>query len=116
MHGTYTCILVDTTIDSVESHKDLGILFDNHLKFHQHTSSIVAKANCILGLIKKSFKSLDPDMLARLFKILAHPIIECRNTIWSSHFTLDQRKLENILCRATRLVVNLHDKSYAERL
>ena len=73
-YGTYT--LGDTKIDSVESHKDLGILFDNCLKFHQHTTSVTAKANRTLGLIKKSFESLDQDMLARLFKTLVHPIIE----------------------------------------
>jgi len=35
-YGTYT--VGDTKIDSVEFHKDLGILFDNSLKFHQHTT------------------------------------------------------------------------------
>ena len=110
-YGTYT--LGDTKINSVESNKDLGILFDN---CHQHTTSVAAKANRILGLIKKSFESLDQDMLARLFKTLVRPIIEYGNTIWEPHFILDQRKLENIQRRATRLVENLQDKSYAERL
>ena len=113
-YGTYT--LGDTKIDSVESHRDLGILFDNRLKFHQHTTSVAAKANRILGLIKKSFESLDQDMLARLFKTLVRPIIEYGNTIWGPHIILDQRKLENIQRRATRLVENLQDKSCAERL
>ena len=62
-YGTYT--LSDIRIDSFESYKDLVILFDNHLKFHQHTSSTAAKANHILGLIEKSFKFLDPDMLVK---------------------------------------------------
>jgi len=51
-----------------------------------------------------------------LFKILVRPIIEYGNTIWGPHFILDQRKLDNIQCRATRLVENLQDKSYTERL
>jgi len=55
-------------------------------------------------------------MLARLFKTLVSPIIEYGNTIWGPHFILDQRKLENLQRRATHLVENLHDKSYAERL
>ena len=80
MVHSYT--LGDTKIDSVESHKDLGILFDNCFKFYQHTTSVAAKANRILGLIKKSFESLDPDMLARLFKTLVRLIIEYANTIW----------------------------------
>ena len=70
---------------TLESHKDLGVLFDSCLKFHQHITSI---ANGILGLIKKSFESLDPDMLARLFKTLVRPIIEYGNTIWGPHFIL----------------------------
>ena len=58
-YGTYT--LGDIKIDSLESYKDFGILFDNH----QHTSSTAAKANCILGLIEKLFEYLDPDMLVK---------------------------------------------------
>ena len=81
-------------IDSVESHKDLGILFDDCFKFHHHTTSIAAnQANHILGLIKKSFESLDPD--THIISVI-----------------LDLRKLENIQRRATRLVVNLQDKFY----
>ena len=59
--------LNSTVIDSVISHKDLGITFDNHLKFHDHTTEVTAKANCLLGLIRKSFEYLEPDMLVTLF-------------------------------------------------
>ena len=45
----------------------LGILFDHQLKFHLHTTDIAAKANCSLGLIKRSFNYLDPDMLIKIF-------------------------------------------------
>ena len=41
-------------IDTVTSHKDLGILFDEHLKFHNHTTEVSAKANRVLGMIKRS--------------------------------------------------------------
>ena len=37
-------------IDSVRSHKDLGIQFDDQLKFHEHTSEDSTKANRILGI------------------------------------------------------------------
>ena len=52
-------------------------------------------------------------MLARLFKTFVCPIIVYGNTIWGPHFILDQ---ENIQRRATCLVENLQDKSYAEHL
>ena len=54
-------------IESVTSHKDLGI---KHLKFHDHTTEVTAKANCLLGVIKKSFDYLGHDMLVKLFTTL----------------------------------------------
>ena len=80
-YGIYT--LDGTSIDIIESHKDLGILFDNHLKFHQHTTGVTGKANRVLGLISKSFEYLEPNMLIRLFKTLVRPIVEYGNTIWA---------------------------------
>ena len=32
-------------IDIVTSHNDLGILFDDQLKFHNHTTHVTTKAN-----------------------------------------------------------------------
>ena len=54
-------------IDSVESQKDLGILFDHQLKFHLHTTDVAAKANHLLGLIRKSFDYPNPDIFVKLF-------------------------------------------------
>ena len=52
-----------TVVDSVSSHKDLGIVFDNHLKFHDHTIEVTAMTNHLLGIIRNSFEYLEPDML-----------------------------------------------------
>ena len=49
--------------ENVKEEKDLGVIIDNQLKFHMHTSAAVKKANSILGLIKKSFVALDEDTL-----------------------------------------------------
>jgi len=62
--------------------EDLGILFDNHLKFHNHVSTVSAKANHVLGLIGKSFKFLDTEMVVKLFKTLECLILEYVNFIW----------------------------------
>ena len=63
-------------IDSVTSHKDLGITFDNQLKLREHTTGIIAKANHLLEIIKKSFDNLEPDMLVKLFTVIVRPILE----------------------------------------
>ena len=62
--------------DTVTSHNDLGILFDDKLKFHDHTTKVTTKANRILGMIKKPFEYLDSGMLSKLFTTLVRPILE----------------------------------------
>ena len=73
-------------IDSVESQKDQGILFDHQLKFHLHTTDVPAKANLLLGLIRKSFDYLDPDKFVKLFVTVVCPTLEYCNSVWGSLF------------------------------
>ena len=116
--GTYTWpyYLNGVVIDSVNSQKDLGILFDNQLRFHHHTTTIVAKANRLLGLIKRSFDYLNSDMLTKLFVTIVCPTLEYCNSIWGPSFILDQRKIEKVQRRATKMLPTISDKSYEERL
>ena len=64
----YTCFLCGTAIQPAQSVRDLGVMIDQDLKFHEHASLITNKANHILGLIKRSFSYLDSDMLVRLYR------------------------------------------------
>ena len=47
-HRFEPCHINSLVIDSVTFHKDLGIQFDDQLKFHEHTSEVCTKANRIL--------------------------------------------------------------------
>ena len=102
-------------IDTVESHKDLGILLDNQLKFHSHTTNICNKPNQLLGLIR-SFDHLDSSMLTKLFTFMVRPTLEYCNSIWGSSFILDQRRIEKIQCTAKKFLPHIKDKPYEERL
>jgi len=94
----------------------MGILFDNQLKFHQHTSNIAAKANHLLWLIKRSFDHLDSDILTKSFVSIVRPTLEYCNAVWVPSFILDHRKIEQVQHRATKLLTPISDKPYEERL
>jgi len=96
--------------------KDLGVIIDQNLKFHQHAAAAAAKANRILGLISKCFEHLDVDTLPLLYKTLVRPSLEYANAIWGPHYITDQKLLERVQRRATKLVPSLKDLPYAERL
>jgi len=85
-YGLY--FLNGTEIERITQHKNLGIIFDDKLKFHDHTSTF-GKRNCILGLISKSFEFLEQEMVSKLYKAQVRPILEYINPVWGPTFTLD---------------------------
>ena len=103
-------------LDSVDCYKDLGILFDTGLKFHQHSSEAAMKANRILTCMKRGFINLNESVLLRLYKSMVRPILEYGNIIWGPHYVLDQHKLEGVQQRATKLIPSLRDEPYIDRL
>ena len=46
---------IQSEISSTEETRDLGVVFDTDLKFRQHISNSINKANRITGLIRRTF-------------------------------------------------------------
>ena len=92
------------TLDNVKVEKVLGVLMDCDLKFHEQTSAAVKKANNILGLIKKTFKSLDEKTLPLLYKTMVRPQLEYCNTAWGPHYKLDQQVIERVQRKQFNLI------------
>ena len=103
-------------IDTDSKEKDLGVTFDDSLKFAQHMGQIVAKANSRLGLIRNTFTELPPKTLLPLYKSLVRPLLEYAVAVWKPHLKKDIDSLERVQRRATKLITGLKHLSYPERL
>ena len=113
-HHSYTMDgnpLSQTTVE-----KDLGVYIDEELKFHAHTARVVAKAFQITAVVKKSFVHLDVITLPLLYKSLIRPHLEYGNVIWGPHHKLDQKAVERVQRRVTKLIPALKDLPYEDRL
>ena len=106
----------DILIAEVNEEKDIGVTFDNRMKFDVHIRNIVNKANQRIGIIRRTFDHLDKNMFLMLYKTLVRPILEYATVIWSPWLKKDIVAIEQCQRRATRLVKDLKDKSYGERL
>ena len=104
------------SIEKVKREKDLGVIFDSKLTFTEHISTKVSKANQIVGLIFRTFTFMDREMFINLFKSLVRPHLEYATTIWAPIYKKDAIQIENVQRRATRLVSDLKNLSYTERL
>ncbi len=96
-----------STIVRVEQEKDLGVVFQNNLKFNTHIGQKVNKANRNLGLIVKTFTYMDKCMFLTLYKSLVRPHLEYASAVWSPYFKKDRVAIENVQRRATRMVGTL---------
>ena len=92
------------------------MLVDNELKFHRQTVAAVKKANTVLGMLKKSFVLFDEVTLPLLYKSLVRPHLEYGNVIWGPFYKGDIKAVEKIQRRSTKLVPNIRNLPYEERL
>ena len=92
------------------------MIFDTTLKFDLHIEAIIKKANSMIGLIKRNFSFIDIFVFLNLYKALIRPHLEYGQIIWSPQFKRQSRIIENVQRRATKLLPNLKNLPYEERL
>ena len=103
-------------LNVTQEEKDLGIIVDAELKFHRQATSAAAKANQLLGIVRRSFANLSLQSLPVLYKTLIRPHLEYGNRIWGPMAVGDQKLLERVQRRATKLVAEVRMKPYSQRL
>lgn len=70
----------------------------------------------MLAVIRRSFALLNEVTLPLLFKSLVRPHLEYGNLVWGPFNRADQRAVERVQRRATRLVADIRHLEYQERL
>ena len=103
--------LSDTVVEKVKEFKDLGILTNNGLSWNSHIDMITAKANRMLGLIKRAYMDLKDDdtTLKTLYCYLVRSNLEYCSVVWCSFTKRNANKLERIQRRATRFILKSNE-------
>ena len=58
------------------SERDLGVIFSSNLKWKNHITVCESKANAVLGMMKRTFATLDTNLLRTLYITFVRPLIE----------------------------------------
>jgi ribosomal protein L29 len=106
----------NTVLAESDCEKDLGVFVDSKLKFDTHCQKAANKGNRLVGLVRRAFKHLDKDMMTQIIKGLIRPQLEYGNVAWSPLYKKEAVLLENVQRRATRLVPELKNMEYEDRL
>ena len=70
-------------LSKVSEQKDLGVLVSKDLKPTKYISSIMKKVNQRLGMIKRCFPSISPDVIINLYITLILSILEYCSPVWN---------------------------------
>ena len=113
----YTYYMDEQPLQVVSEHKDLSIIIDSNLKFHSQATAVTNEVNRILGLIKKSFNSLNIRSLPILYKSLARPHLEYAkyNVAWEPSYIGDVLMIEKVQRKATKCIPKLVDLENDDR-
>ena len=103
-----------TTLENVDSEKDIGATINQHLNFEKHSQTQINKANQIVGLTNRSFVHLNNRTFRLLFKALVRPHLEYASSVWSPYKKKDIEAIENVQKRATRMLPQMKNLNYEE--
>ena len=103
-------------IEYVTQEKDLGLIIDENLSFEQHVAEKIKKENLIMGVIRRTMEHLDCYNFKLSFTALVRPHLEYANLVWSPHLVKFIDTVENVQRRATKLIPDLGNLSYEDRL
>ena len=84
----------------------LGVTFSSDMRWTAHVNNISAKANRMLGFLKRNLRDCRRDVKEKAHLTLVRPRMEYASAIWSPHQDYNRRKLEQIQKRAARFVTN----------
>ena len=114
--GQYVYRMGSHEVESIGVERDLGVMLSNDMKVLSHCSFAYAKANKMLGLLKRTIKYKNTDIMIRLYKALVRPHLEYCSSVWSPYYKKDREMLERVQHRFTKMFPKIKNKSYEERI
>ena len=94
--------------------RTLGVIVDSKLTFGEHISEKVRKANCIVGLIRRSFSFLDSGTFKEIYTAFVRPHLEYAQAVWALYMRKYINLIENVQIRATKLVDGMRKLEYKQ--
>ena len=94
----------ETRIDSCESYKYLGVIFDNNLSWKPHVDYICGKISKACGALSKIRHSVDLETLKTVYYSLVHSYLHYGITTWGSASENVLKPLHTLLNRIVRII------------
>ena len=105
-----------TILSKTVKEKDLGVTMNANMKVSEQCRIAASKGNRVLGMIRRNITYKEKSLIIPLYKAIVRPHLEYCIQAWNPHLRKDVDMLEKIQRRATKLIPELRDLTYEERL
>ena len=96
-HLHYEYRVNNQSMERVNSIRDLGVIFDQKLKFNEQVSSVTAKAFATLGFLRRNTADFDdPYALKTLYCSLIRSTLEYAVQIWAPQHSTMRDRIERV--------------------
>ena len=106
----------DAVLGTSVEEKDLGVTISTDMKVSEQCGIAASKGDQILGLIRRNITYKEKKVIIPLYKAIVRPHLEYCIQAWRPYRKKDIDMLERIQRRATKMIPQLRDLSYEERL
>lgn len=111
----FTYFLSGNALSSVSLMKDLGVTICSSLKPTKQCILAANKSMSVMRRIKRTFKSIPANIFGKIYGMFVRPHLEYAVQAWKPHTQQDNRLLNNVQRRSTKLVNGLWNTAYSER-
>ena len=106
----------EVILNKTREEKDLGMVIQDTLSPEQNISQLFGSTYRILANIRVALHYTDKDMVRKILTSMICPRLEYAAVVWSPNMKKDIRKLERIQRVATKMVPELRELTYEDRL
>ena len=106
----------DTVLGTTVKEKDLGVTMSADMKVSEQCGIAASTGNQIIGLIRRNITYKGKKLIIPLCKAIVRPHLKYCIQAWRPYRKKDIDTLERIQRRATKMIPELRDLSYEERL
>ena len=114
MQGNYN--MSNLQLKTTDQQRDLGIIITKDLKCQKQTEKNCKTANRVLGFIALNFRYKKQELILPLYKSLVRSYLEHAVQFFFPHLWEDIDKIEKIQSRATKIILEIRNDSYHQRI
>ena len=105
-------LLAERPLQFVSNHRDLGVMVDYRLRFHDHVAGVVRKSRGLVNQLLRGTICRKPKFMITLFISHIRPLMDFSARVWNVGYLGDLKSLERVQKGWVRQTEGMQEQQY----